>query len=171
MDSLIEDLLQLSRISRAELHLQPVDLSALARTIADELKQSDLSRNVEFNITPGLHAVGEQRLLRVVLENLLRNAWKFTSKKPTARIEFGRASGSRATFYVRDNGAGFDMRFADRLFGVFQRVHSSAEFPGTGIGLASVQRILHRHGGKAWAEGELQAGATFYFTLPSREDL
>jgi PAS domain S-box-containing protein len=171
MDSLIEDLLQLSRISRAELHFKPVDLSALARTIADELKQSDLSRTVEFNITPGLHAVGEQRLLRVVLENLLRNAWKFTSKKPTARIEFGRAPGSRATFYVRDDGAGFDMRFADRLFGVFQRVHSTAEFPGTGIGLASVQRILNRHGGKAWAEGELQAGATFYFTLPSREDL
>ncbi len=171
MDTLIEDLLQLSRISRAELRPQPVDLSALAETIASELFQAEPKRCVEFAITPRLQALGEERLLRVALENLLRNAWKFTARQPKARIEFGQSPGPPSAFFVRDNGAGFDMKYADRLFGVFQRLHSAAEFPGTGVGLATVQRILNRHGGRAWAEGVPEAGATFYFSLPPHESL
>jgi light-regulated signal transduction histidine kinase (bacteriophytochrome) len=169
MDTLIEDLLQLSRISRAELRPRRVNLSAIAETIAAELQQAEPQRRVNFLITPGLQALGEERLLRIILENLLRNAWKFTGKQPKARIEFGHAPGPPTAFFVRDNGAGFEMKYADRLFGVFQRLHSASEFPGTGVGLATVQRILNRHGGRAWAEGIPHQGATFYFTLPSHE--
>jgi len=171
MDTLIEDLLQLSRISRSDLHPRPVDLSAIAESIATELHQTEPTRTVEFSIAPQLHTRGEEQLLRLVLENLLRNAWKFTARQPKARIEFGRSAGPPSAFYVRDNGAGFEMKYASRLFGVFQRLHSKAEFPGTGVGLATVQRILNRHGGRAWAEGVPNEGATFYFSLPSHEDL
>ena len=167
MDRLIEDLLQLSRLSRGELRRSPVNLSNLAAAIGDELRQAEPQRSVELVIAPHLCAEGDDRLLRVVLENLLRNAWKFTAKKPAARIEFGFAP-ERPAFFVRDNGAGFDMAYADKLFGVFQRLHSTSEFPGTGVGLATVQRIINRHGGFAWAEGAPDRGATFYFSLPSQ---
>jgi PAS domain S-box-containing protein len=166
MDLLIDDLLKLSRIGRAELHHQPVDLSALAKSIADELRGEEPKRNVKFSITADLQARGDERLLRIALENLLRNAWKFTANEPKARIEFGQTPGPQPAFFVRDNGAGFDMAYASRLFGVFQRLHSASEFPGSGIGLATVQRILNRHGGRAWAESAVNQGATFYFSFP-----
>lgn len=170
MDRLIEDLLQLSRVSRTEMQRRPVNLSSLAATIGAELRQAEPQRSVELVITPELSAQGDERLLRVVLENLLRNAWKFTSKQPAARIEFG-FSPERPAFFVRDNGAGFDMAYADKLFGVFQRLHSATEFPGTGVGLAIVQRIINRHGGFTWAEGAPARGATFYFSLPGQESI
>jgi PAS domain S-box-containing protein len=167
MDQLIDDLLALSRVTRAEMQRETVDLSALAGSIADELKRLDPQRQVELAIAPDLRAKGDRRLVEVVLRNLLGNAWKFTSAKPAARIEFAveQVNGYRA-FFVRDNGAGFDMAYANKLFGPFQRLHSMEEFPGTGIGLATVQRVIHRHGGKVWAEGQVDKGATFYFTLP-----
>jgi len=168
MDLLIDDLLKLSRIGRTELHHQPVDLSALANSIADDLRAEEPQRAVTFSITTGLQTGGDQRLLRIALENLLRNAWKFTSSQPKARIEFGETPGPQPAFFVRDNGVGFDMAYASRLFGVFQRLHSTAEFPGSGIGLATVQRILNRHGGRAWAESAVNQGATFYFSLPQQ---
>jgi len=140
----------------------------MARTVGQELSQLDPSREVEFAIAPQLEAEGDPRLLRAVLENLLGNGWKFTSRTPAARIEFGRTQGNaESAFFVRDNGAGFDPAYAQRLFGAFQRLHTAAEFPGTGVGLASVQRIIHRHGGRLWAEGAVNRGATFFFTLPS----
>jgi PAS domain S-box-containing protein len=166
MDLLIDDLLNLSRIGRTELHHQPVDLSALANSIADQLRAEEPKRAVKFSITAGLQTGGDERLLRIALENLLRNAWKFTANQPKARIEFGETPGPQPAFFVRDNGVGFDMAYASRLFGVFQRLHSTAEFPGSGIGLATVQRILNRHGGRAWAESAVNQGATFYFSLP-----
>jgi len=143
-----------------------VDLSDLARDIAAELQRATPERLVEFAIAPHLKAQGDPRLLRVVLDNLLRNSWKYTAKQARPRIEFGSVeeNGGRA-FMVRDNGAGFDMKYADKLFGVFQRLHSAAEFEGTGIGLATVRRIINRHGGRIWAEGAVDQGATFYFTL------
>jgi light-regulated signal transduction histidine kinase (bacteriophytochrome) len=147
-----------------------VNLSSLAAVIGAELRQAEPQRAVELVITPELRAQGDERLLRVVLENLLRNAWKFTSKQPAARIEFG-FNPERPAFFVRDNGAGFDMAYADKLFGVFQRLHSAAEFPGTGVGLATVQRIINRHGGFTWAEGVPARGATFYFSLPAQESI
>lgn len=168
MDRLIEDMLQLSRVSRAELQRRPVNLSSLAEAIAAELRQAEPQRSVELVIAPGLRAQGDERLLRLVLENLLRNAWKFTSKQPAARIEFG-YNPEPPAFFVRDNGAGFDMAYADKLFGVFQRLHSATEFPGTGVGLAIVQRIINRHGGFIRAEGVPAMGATFYFSLPAQE--
>ena len=166
MAQLIDDLLGLSRVTRAELRRERVDLSALAQSVVADLQGRDQERAVEFAIAPDLTADADPDLLRVVLENLLANAWKYTAKRSPARIEFGltRHDGKSA-FYVRDNGAGFDMAYANKLFGAFQRLHSSREFEGTGIGLATVQRIVHRHGGKVWAEGAVGQGATFYFTL------
>jgi len=171
MAQLIDDLLNLSRITRAEIYREEVDLSALARSIVAELQKSQPERPVEFTIAPGLAAEGDARLLRIALENLLNNAWKFTSKHPAARIEFGAMEQEGQTVYfIRDDGAGFDMAYADKLFGAFQRLHTASEFPGTGIGLATVQRIIHRHGGCVWARGEVERGATFYFTLTTKED-
>jgi light-regulated signal transduction histidine kinase (bacteriophytochrome) len=170
MDTLIEDLLKLSRVSRSELHLQTVNLSELVGSITANMVKTEPGRVVEFVITPELKAQGDERLLRVALDNLLQNAWKFSSRQPQTRIEFGVTPEPEAAFYVRDNGAGFDMAYADRLFGVFQRLHSLREFPGTGVGLATVQRIINRHGGRAWATGAVNQGATFFFTLPSHEN-
>jgi PAS domain S-box-containing protein len=166
MDRLIEDLLKLSQVSRGDLQYQEVNLSLLAGEIAAELSASDSSRKVEFIIAPECAADGDPRLVRVALDNLMRNAWKFSGKRPDARIEFGLTDEPEPAFFVRDNGAGFDMAFSKRLFGVFQRLHAASEFPGTGIGLATVQRIIHRHGGRSWAVGAVNGGATFYFTLP-----
>jgi PAS domain S-box-containing protein len=166
MAKLIDDLLELSRMARAEMRREPVDLSALAARIANELQAAEPERHVEFAIAPGLEAKADHRLIEIVLRNLLGNAWKFTSKTSGARIEFGECDvAGESPFLVRDNGAGFDMAYADRLFGAFQRLHSAAEFPGTGIGLAIVQRLIHRHGGRVWAEGAVNRGATFFFTL------
>jgi light-regulated signal transduction histidine kinase (bacteriophytochrome) len=169
MDALIDDLLKLSRVNRSELARQPVDLSAMVEEIAGELRKNDPGRVVDFVIQPGLNAVGDQRLLRVALDNLVRNAWKFTGKKSPARIEFGQIQEPEPAFFVKDNGAGFNMQYANKLFGVFQRLHSATEFPGTGIGLATVQRIIIRHGGRLWATAEPNAGATFFFTLPAEQ--
>lgn len=169
MDDMIEDLLKLSRVGRSELLRQPLDLGALAAAIAEELQRSDPSREVHVEIAPALRASGDERLLRIVLENLLCNAWKFSSGRPRAVIEFGFTPAPESAFFVRDNGAGFDPSYAGRLFGVFQRLHSSSEFPGTGVGLATVQRIINRHGGRVWAQGAVDRGATFYFSLPADE--
>ncbi|MFZ5865277.1 MAG: ATP-binding protein [Thermodesulfobacteriota bacterium] len=167
MGHLIDDLLQLSRLTRNEMTIGPVDLSAMVREIADELSQADPVRDVELIIEKDLHAQGDQRLLRVALENLLGNAWKFTSGKRSARIEFGATEqDGQVVYWVRDNGAGFDMAYVEKLFGAFQRLHSASDFPGTGIGLAIVQRVIRRHGGRVWAEGMETQGAAFYFTLP-----
>ena len=166
MAELIDDMLSLSRVSRGEMKSETVDLGALAQNIAAELQNVDRRRQVEFTIAAGLLAKGDARLLRVVLENLLRNAWKFTGKNSTAKIEVGvdRQNG-QPVYFVRDDGAGFDMAYAEKLFGAFQRLHSSTEFQGTGIGLATVQRVIRRHGGRVWAESKVGQGATFYFTL------
>jgi light-regulated signal transduction histidine kinase (bacteriophytochrome) len=166
MDRLIEDLLKLSQVSRGALQHQEVNLSVLAGDIATELAASDSARKIDFLIAPDCVADGDARLVRVALDNLLRNAWKFSGKRPDARVEFGLTEEPETAFFVRDNGAGFDMAYAKRLFGVFQRLHAASEFPGTGIGLATVQRIIHRHGGRSWAVGAVNSGATFYFTLP-----
>jgi signal transduction histidine kinase len=166
MATLIDDMLNLSRVTRCELHRETLDLSAVAKMIAAELKEAEPGRCVEFVIESGLTAVGDPQLLRAAMENLLRNSWKYTSAHVTARIEFGRSQEKeRPSFFVRDDGAGFDPRYADRLFGAFQRLHTAKEFPGTGVGLATVQRIIHRHGGEIWAEAAVEKGATFYFTL------
>jgi signal transduction histidine kinase len=166
MGLLIDDLLNLARLSRTEMLREPVDLGAVGREIAASLAQGQPERQVSFVISPDLTAEGDSQLLRVVLDNLLRNAWKFTSKHPTGRIEVGQtgSNGGRA-FFVADDGAGFDMAHADLLFAPFQRLHRQSDFEGTGVGLATVQRIIHRHGGRLWAEGAVENGATFYFTL------
>ncbi len=166
MGALIDDLLNLSRVTRSEMVIRTVDVSDLARQLAGELASGDPERDVHVVIAPGLEARADEGLLRVVLHNLMGNAWKFTSKRTNARIEVGMvaANGERA-YFVRDNGAGFDMAYAPKLFGAFQRLHRVTEFPGTGVGLATVQRIIHRHGGRVWAESALDRGATFYFTL------
>ena len=166
MGQLIDDMLKLSRITRAEIRHEPVDLSRLARKVTLELQQAEPGRRVELALREGIIGRGDPRLLQVVLENLLANAWKFSSKRPVAKIEFGVAhNDDRPVYYVKDNGVGFDMAYVSKLFGAFQRLHRSEEFPGTGIGLATVQRIIHRHGGRVWAEGEVDRGATLYFTL------
>lgn len=166
MGHLIDDLLNLSHVTRTEMHQEKVHLSGLAKSITAELEQHDPDRRVTFVIQEGLKAEGDLRLLRVVLENLLGNSWKFTSKHPRARIEFGLVQREgEPVYFVRDDGAGFDMAFQAKLFGPFQRLHTPREFEGTGIGLATVQRIIRRHGGRIWAEGEVEKGATFYFTL------
>ena len=169
MGELIDGILGLSRTTRSEMRRTTVNLSDLARTIAQELQRSAPARRAEFVIAPRLTVNGDANLLRSLLENFLRNAWKFTSKHPHARIEVGALQHDGETVYfVRDDGAGFDMTYASKLFGAFQRLHVAADFEGTGVGLATVQRIVHRHGGRVWAEGEVERGATFYFTL-SRE--
>jgi len=166
MGQMIDDLLDLSRATRVELHRQPVDLSELAAGIVAELRSADPGRQVDVTVADGLTGSGDSRLLRLMLHNLLANAWKFTGKQPTPRIEVGSArDGAGEVFYVRDNGAGFSMRYADKLFDPFQRLHPSAEYEGSGLGLAIVQRILGRHGGRVWADSEPDRGATFYFTL------
>ena len=166
MGQLIDDMLSLSRVGRAEMQLEPVDLTAMARAIAGRLRETGPERLVEFVIQAGLIAEGDPHLLEIALFNLLDNAWKFTGKRPQGLIEFGRIEREgQPVFLVRDNGAGFDLAYADKLFGAFQRLHTVSEFPGTGIGLATVQRIVHRHGGRIWAEAAVDRGATFYFTL------
>jgi signal transduction histidine kinase len=166
MATLIDDLLKLARITRAEFRAERVDLTGMAREIVAEIQRTTPDRHVEFAITSGLEAQGDSRLLRVVLDNLLRNGWKYTGKRPDPRVEFTaiNENGGRV-FVIKDNGAGFDMKYADKLFGVFQRLHSAAEFEGTGVGLATVRRIINRHGGRIWAEGTVNQGAAFYFTL------
>ena len=166
MSQLIDDILKLSRMTRSEMTWRPANLSALAVSIAEELQTQEPQRKVEFVIAEGITAEGDLQLLRVVLQNLLGNAWKFTGRQPRARIEFGLTEWEgKPAYFVRDNGAGFDMAYADKLFTAFQRLHRVEEFPGTGIGLALAQRIIHRHGGKIRAEGEVGKGATFCFTL------
>jgi PAS domain S-box-containing protein len=166
MGKLIDDLLELSRVTRVDMIRERVDLSALARSITERLQGMEPGRKVEFAIHEGSTAYGDARLLEVMLANLLENAWKFTGKHASARIEFGRTEmGGQPVHFVRDDGAGFNMAHAGKLFGGFQRLHSRSEFPGTGVGLATVQRIVYRHGGKVWAEAEVEKGATFYFTL------
>jgi PAS domain S-box-containing protein len=167
MSQLIDDLLALSRVTRREMQHRLVDLSAIARTIADDLKRSQPEREVEFTIAPGLTAMGDHSLLQLVLENLLNNAWKYTGKQPRATIEFGvTEENEQRVYFVRDDGVGFDMAYVDKIFGPFQRLHSEAEFEGTGIGLATVHRIITRHEGKVWCEAAVGQGATFSFTLP-----
>jgi signal transduction histidine kinase len=168
MAELIDDLLQLSRLSRSQLQIQTVDLSELARDILDSLQQRDPARRLTITVVPQSPARADGRLLRIALENLLDNAWKFTGKQNHARIEFGCtvAANDQPLYFVRDNGIGFDAAQGDKLFNPFQRLHTADEFPGTGIGLATVQRIIHRHNGRIWVEAAVNQGATFYFTLP-----
>ncbi len=172
MAALIDGLLELSRLTRSELRRQTVDLSELACEIVAELREAAPDRRVEVAVGVGLQAHADRDLTRVLLANLIGNAWKFTSKHECAKIEVGAVvnEGERV-FFVRDDGAGFDMRYVDKLFGAFERLHAADEFEGTGIGLATVQRIVHRHGGRAWAEGALDKGATFWFTLPDDADM
>ena len=166
MGLLIDDLIKLARVTRTDVKIEDVDLSAIAREIADGLQDSEPERQAEFIIPPGLHAEGDPRLLQVALENLLNNSWKFTAPRSPARIEFGETEiDGKQTFFVRDNGVGFDMTYAGKMFGAFQRFHDAREFAGTGIGLATVQRIIHKHGGRIWAESKPGVGATFFFTL------
>jgi PAS domain S-box-containing protein len=166
MGQLIDDLLGLSRMTRCELQREPVDLSALAISSADDVRKIWPDRHVELVVAPGLHVQGDRRLLQVVFDNLLGNAWKFTSKRERAVIEVGKMVYEGTTaYFVRDNGVGYDMVYATKLFGAFERLHAMTEYPGTGIGLATVQRIVARHGGRVWAEGRVDQGATFYFTL------
>jgi len=166
MGELIDGLLKLSHLTRSEMHLEKVDLSALAEEISARLRETHTNRQTKFLIDSGLNVDGDPQMLRVLLENLLGNAWKFTRKTPRALIEFGStANGARKTFFIKDNGAGFDMAYKDKLFSAFQRLHDTADFPGTGIGLATVQRIINRHGGSIRAEGAVGKGAAFYFTL------
>ena len=171
MEQLIDDILRLSQVTKSKMQFDTVDLSRIAKEIVISLRQTSKEREVEFIIPEGIVAQGDEQLLKIVLENLLCNAWKYTRNKPRARIEFGvfqqgiNTQSSVDTYFVRDDGAGFDMAKADKLFGAFSRLHGKNEFEGTGIGLATVQRIVHRHGGKIWADGEVNKGATFYFTL------
>ena len=166
MAQLIDDVLYLSRVTRTDLRDQDIDLSEVAELVVSRLREGQPNRQVEVKIRPGVVVTGDGQLLKIALENLLQNAWKFTAKQAEPRIEFGVTQTSgEPTYFIRDNGAGFEMTYAARLFGPFQRLHSQQEFPGNGIGLATVQRIIHRHGGKVWAEGLVGQGATFYFTL------
>ncbi|MGE3966907.1 MAG: ATP-binding protein, partial [Dongiaceae bacterium] len=166
MGMLIDDLLKLARVTRAELEVGRTDLSATAASVVGELRRAAPERAVEVSIAPGLSVDGDPMLLGVVLENLLSNAWKFTGKAANPRIEFGRIEqDGEPVYFVRDNGAGFDMAYADKLFGAFQRLHDNKDYPGTGIGLATVQRIIRKHGGRIWAEAAVGRGATFYFTF------
>jgi signal transduction histidine kinase len=167
MGALIDDILLLSRLTRDEMTVRKVDLTSLARSVVDDLRGREPLRNVEFESDGALPANGDERLLRIALTNLLANAWKFTRSRDPAHVSFGgETRDGEEVFFVKDDGVGFDMRYATKLFGAFQRLHNTSEFEGTGIGLATVQRIVHRHGGRVWAESELNKGTTFYFTLP-----
>lgn len=167
MAHLIDDLLGLSKVSRGEMTRERIDLSDLAARLVAERRHREPERSVTVTIVPGMTAFGDARLVRVVLDNLLDNAWKFTSRRSDARIDVAQVApdGDAIVYLVRDNGAGFDVAYADKLFAPFQRLHTPAEFPGTGIGLATVRRIVHRHGGRVWAEGQPDRGACVYFTL------
>jgi signal transduction histidine kinase len=166
MAMLIDDLLKLARVTRTEPNREPVNLSALAREVFETLRAQDPARQVAFVVAPMAETRGDSRLLRIALENLLGNAWKFTGGRADPRIELGTKNESDGlVYFVRDNGAGFDMAYAGKLFAPFQRLHTLEEFPGTGIGLATVQRIVHKHGGRIWAESAIGEGAAFYFTL------
>ena len=167
MSRLIQDLLKFSHVSRYEIDRRPVDLSDMAQSVISSIRSEEPDRQVEITIQRDLRVMGDQHLLEIVLTNLFSNAYKFTSRRHQAEIDFGRLEGvQESVFFVRDNGAGFDMAYADNLFGPFQRMHKQADFQGTGIGLALVQRIIHRHGGRVWAESSLNQGATIYFSLP-----
>jgi light-regulated signal transduction histidine kinase (bacteriophytochrome) len=166
MGLLIDDLIKLARVTRTDLKIDEVDLSQIAHQVLDGLQDSAPERQAEFVVAPDLQAKADPRLLQVALENLLSNSWKFTAPRALARIEFGRTHVDGAlAFFVRDNGVGFDMTYAGKMFGAFQRFHDAREFAGTGIGLATVQRIVHKHGGRIWAESQPGNGATFFFTL------
>jgi len=170
MGRLIDDILGLSRVTRGVMSRERVNLSSLAGEVAEELREARPDRTVELTVQKGLEVWGDPRLLRVALVNLMGNAWKFTEKEREAKVAFGQdeelsRKGRVPVYYVSDNGAGFEMAYADKLFGAFQRLHGTEEFEGTGIGLATVQRVVHRHGGRIWAEGEVGRGATFFFTL------
>jgi PAS domain S-box-containing protein len=166
MGRLIDDLLMFSRQNRAEMNQRHLDMTAMAQAIISRLQQQNPTLQADFIIQPGLKALGDNNLIEIALKNLLDNAAKFSSKSSRAVIEFGQVEKEgRKTFFVHDNGVGFDMAYSNKLFGVFQRLHKASEFPGTGIGLASVQRIINRHGGRIWAEAKVNEGATFYFTL------
>lgn len=168
MSELIDALLALSRISRHTLHREIIDVSALAESVVQDLRQKDPLRNVEVEIQPGMAVHGDRRLINDLFVNLLANAWKFTSRTENSRIEVGQSQhGSMATLFIRDNGAGFDMAHEQKLFKPFQRLHGAAEFEGTGVGLATVARIVDRHGGRIWAEAKPHQGAVFYFTMPT----
>jgi two-component system sensor histidine kinase/response regulator len=169
MGELIDDLLELSRVTRAPLSRQAIDLAEIARPIGEELQSGDPTREVELVIPPRLEAMGDPRLVRIVLENLLRNAWKFTRTRPRARIEVGTRRDEETAYFVADDGVGFDPAYSERLFQPFQRLHGTTEFEGTGIGLAIVSRVVTRHGGRIWADSSVGHGASFSFTLaPSR---
>jgi two-component system sensor kinase len=169
MGKLIDDLLALSRIGRKDIELSKIDMDKLAKAVFDEIKATVPERELQFNIKPLPPAHGDEGLLRQVFFNLLFNAIKFTRTRENATIEVGGyVEDSENVYYVKDNGIGFDTQYANKLFGAFQRLHSDKQFEGTGIGLAIVQRVIHRHGGKIWAEGKVDEGATFYFTLPKR---
>ena len=166
MAMLIDDLLALSRITRGEMHRTTTDLSALAREIVADIRKEQPQREIDVKVARGMKLQADPRLLRVALDNLLRNAWKYTARQPNAQIEVGvEQKEGQPVYFVRDNGVGFDMRYAGKLFGAFQRLHSDSDFPGTGIGLATVQRVIRRHGGEIWAHAEAGKGATFFFTF------
>ena len=167
MANLIDDILELSRVTRRTLEYESLDLSNMSAEVVERLNKANVDRQVEIHIEPGLQAKGDRHLIEIALQNLLDNAWKYTSKSPHARVDVGCQQNSDGnTYYIRDNGAGFDMQYANKLFKAFQRLHTVDDFPGTGIGLATVYRVIDRHGGRVWAEAELDRGATFYFTLP-----
>lgn len=166
MEQLINDMFKLSRVTRAEINIDKVNLTQIARSVINGLQESKPQRHVDIRIADDLEDNADSRLMHIMLENLLGNAWKFTEKQTTAIIEFGfTKEGKKKIYFVRDNGAGFDMTYMDKLFTPFQRLHTTEEYPGTGIGLATVRRIIHRHEGTIWAEGQVGKGATFYFTL------
>ena len=171
MGLLIDDPLNLSRLTRAQLSEDRVDLTALALSVLEDLSQSDPHRKVKFEVANNLIVMGDTGLLRVALQNWIGNAWKFTYGRLEAHIDLGVSApglkGEPPTFFIKDNGAGFDMAYSNKLFGAFQRLHAPDEFGGTGIGLATVRRIIHRHNGKIWAEAEVDKGAQFFFTLPA----
>lgn len=167
MSTLIDDLLNLSRAASSPLHYRPLDMTRMVRSILEPLMAEKGDREVEISVSPGAHAIADEGLILLVLENLVRNAWKYSSKRDPAKIEFGfREAADEIVFFIQDNGVGFNPNYADRLFRPFQRLHSHVDFPGTGVGLATVQRIVARHGGRVWAEGTVDQGARFSFTLP-----